>query len=61
MDYLKKKLKKVNVSKTYDEIDTRIASGWYVETNAPSKTKKYKTEEIKYKLTKISSNIINKK
>tara|TARA_Y100001968_G_scaffold331167_1_gene384958 strand:+ start:1080 stop:1265 length:186 start_codon:yes stop_codon:yes gene_type:complete len=61
MDYLKKKLKKINVSKTYDEIDTRIASGWYVETNDSSKTKKYKTDEIKYKLSKTSKNIFNKK
>tara|TARA_Y100001970_G_C13962006_1_gene713658 strand:+ start:606 stop:767 length:162 start_codon:yes stop_codon:yes gene_type:complete len=52
MDYLKKKLKKLNVSKTYDEIDTRIASGWYVETNDSNKTKKYKTNEIKFKITK---------
>tara|TARA_B100000945_G_C20327492_1_gene570721 strand:+ start:945 stop:1118 length:174 start_codon:yes stop_codon:yes gene_type:complete len=57
MDYLKKKLKKVNVSRTYDEIDTRIASGWYVETNNSSKTKKYKTNVIKYKITKNTTNI----
>ena len=52
MDYLKKKLKKLNVSKTYDEIETRIASGWYVETNDSRKTKKYKTKQIKIKLSK---------
>tara|TARA_Y100000589_G_scaffold245554_1_gene233252 strand:- start:739 stop:909 length:171 start_codon:yes stop_codon:yes gene_type:complete len=52
MDYLKKKLKKLNVSKTYDEIETRIASGWYVETNDARKTKKYKTNEIKFKVAK---------
>ncbi len=52
MDYLKKKLKKLNVSKTYDEIDTRIATGWYVETNDSYKTKKYKTNEIKFKVKK---------
>ena len=57
MDYLKKKLKKVNVTRTYDEIDTRIASGWYVETNNSSKTKKYKTNVIKYKITKNPTNI----
>ena len=54
MDYLKKKLKKQNVSKTYDEIDTRIASGWYVETDNSHKTKKYKTSQIKFKVTKSS-------
>ena len=52
MDYLKKKLKKLNVSKTYEEIETRIASGWYVETNDAKKTKKYKTNEIKFKVAK---------
>ena len=56
MDYLKKKLKNLNVSKTYDEIETRIASGWYVETNDSRKTKKYKTNEIEYKLTKNIKN-----
>ena len=54
MDYLKKKLRKLNVSKTYDEIETRIASGWYVETSDSKKTKKYKTNEIKFKVSKNS-------
>ena len=31
MDYLKKSLKKLNIIKDYDEVDTKIASGWYVE------------------------------
>ena len=52
MDYLKKKLKKLNVSKTYDEIETRIASGWYVETNDSRKLKKFKTSEIKFRVSK---------
>ena len=52
MDYLKKKLKNLNVSQTFDEIDTRIASGWYVEANDGKKTKKYKTDKIKFKIAK---------
>ena len=56
MDYLKKKLRKLNISKTYDEIETRIASGWYVETNDSRKTKKYKTNKIKFKISKNSNN-----
>ena len=56
MDYLKKKLKNLNVSKTYDEIETRIASGWYVETSDSKKTKKYKTKGIKFKLAKSIKN-----
>ena len=31
MDYLKKSLKKLNISQDYEEVDTKIASGWYVE------------------------------
>ena len=52
MDYLKKKLRNLDVSESYDEIETRIASGWYVETNDSRRTKKYKTNEIKFKLAK---------
>ena len=54
MDYLKKKLQKQNLKKAYEEIDTRIASGWYVETNDSKKTKSYKTNKIKFKITKKS-------
>ena len=31
MDYLKKSLKKLNINRDYEEVDTKIASGWYVE------------------------------
>ena len=37
MDYLKKKLQKENISKAYEELDTRIASGWYVDNKANKK------------------------
>ena len=52
MDYLKKSLKKLDIKKDYDEMDTRIASGWYVNTNGDKKEKKYKTSQVKFKLVK---------
>ena len=41
MDYKKKSLTKLNENTSYEEIDTRIASGWYVDS----------VENIKKKLT----------
>jgi len=32
MDYKKKSLSKLNQKESYEEIDTRLASGWYVDT-----------------------------
>ena len=52
MDYLKKSLKKLDIKKDYEELDSRIASGWYVNTRGDNKTKKYKTSEVKFKLIK---------
>ena len=52
MDYLKKKLQHQNISKAYEELDTRIASGWYVEDKDDKKSKQYKTSQIKFKLSK---------
>ena len=51
MDYLKKKLQHQNISKAYEELDTRIASGWYVDTGG-NKKKKYKTKEVTFKISK---------
>ena len=51
MDYLKKKLKNQNISKAFEELDTRIASGWYVETKDEKKVKQYKTSKIKFKVS----------
>ena len=45
MDYLKKSLKKLDLKKDYEEIDTRIASGWYVDDLTTSKNKIYKTKK----------------
>ena len=52
MDYKKKSLKKLDLSKDYEEIDTRIASGWYVDQLNKSKRKNYKTSEVKYRISK---------
>ena len=53
MDYLKKSLKKLNINKDYEEVDTKIASGWYVEPiEGNSKKKKYKTKQVEFKISK---------
>ena len=52
MDYKKKTLNKLNKNESYEEIDTRIASGWYVDSFENSKKKKYKTKKISFKISK---------
>ena len=52
MDYKKKSLNKMNRNETYEEIDTRLASGWYVDTLGSNKTKKYKTNKVSFKISK---------
>ena len=52
MDYKKKSLKKLNKSESYEEIDTRLASGWYVDSVESTKKKKYKTKEVSFKISK---------
>ena len=54
MDYKKKSLNKLNRKETYEEIDTRLASGWFVDSVDNSKKKKYKTKEVEYKIVKKS-------
>ena len=54
MDYKKKSLKNLNRNECYEEIDTRLASGWYVDALTGNKKKKYKTKEVAYKISKIS-------
>ena len=56
MDYLKKKLQNQNILKAYEELDTRIASGWYVETKDDKKLKQYKTNQIKFRVSKKLKN-----
>ena len=55
MDYKKKSLKKLDLTNDYEEIDTRIASGWYVDTLNKNKKKSFKTSEVKYKISKKNS------
>tara|TARA_B100000941_G_scaffold232373_1_gene174837 strand:+ start:74 stop:325 length:252 start_codon:yes stop_codon:yes gene_type:complete len=52
MDYKKKSLNKLNQKESYEEIDTRLASGWYVDTVDNKKEKKYKTKNVSYKISK---------
>ena len=52
MDYKKKSLNKINVKSEYEEIDTRLASGWYVDTKENQKKKKFKTKKVSYKISK---------
>ena len=51
MDYKKKSLKKINQNESYEEIDTRLASGWYVDS-LDNKMKKYKTKKVSFKISK---------
>ena len=55
MDYKKKSLNKLNREESYEEIDTRLASGWYVDSPGNNKKKKYKTKEITFKISKKNS------
>ena len=52
MDYKKRSLKKLNHNETYEEIDTRLASGWYVDSFENIKKKKYKTKMVSFKISK---------
>ena len=52
MDYLKKSLNNLNINKDYEEIDSRLASGWYVDSVGSKKIKKYKTNRVAYKISK---------
>ena len=54
MDYKKKSLNKLNCTESYEEIDTRLASGWYVNSVGGNKKKKYKTKEVSFKISKKS-------
>ena len=54
MDYKKKSLSKIKKTASYEEIDTRLASGWYVDVLGGDKKKKYKTKEVVFKIAKKS-------
>ncbi len=52
VDYKKKSLNKINSTDSYEEIDTRLASGWYVDTAGKNKKKNYKTKEVSFTISK---------
>ena len=52
MDYKKKSLNKISTDASYEEIDTRLASGWYVDSIDSNKKKKYRTNKVTYKISK---------
>ena len=52
MDYKKKSLNKFKFPESYEEIDTRLASGWYVDSIGNHKDKKYKTKKVSFKISK---------
>ncbi len=52
MDYKKKSLSKLNQKESYEEIDTRLASGWYVDAVDSNKKKKYKTQKVSFKISR---------
>ena len=51
MDYKKKSLSDLNKDESYEEIDTRLASGWYVDS-VENKKKKYRTKKVTFKISK---------
>ena len=52
LDYKKKSLKKLSLNESYEEIDARLASGWYVNSLGNNKKKEYKTKEVSFKISK---------
>jgi len=54
MDYKKKSLSELKKDESYEEIDTRLASGWYVDALSGNNKKKYKTKEVVFKISKKS-------
>ena len=52
MDYKKKSLKKSKLFESYEEIDTRLATGWYVDSVGSENKKKYKTKKVFYTISK---------
>ena len=52
MDYLKKTLNNQNIRNDYEEIDTRLASGWYVDSLGSRKKKNYKTSKVSFKISR---------
>ena len=56
LDYKKKSLKKLQLNESYEEIDARLASGWYVDSLGNNKKKVYKTKEVSFTIHKKLKN-----
>ena len=54
MEYKKKSLSNLDIKKDYDEIYTRLASGWYYDDINTPKTRIYKTKKTTFKISKKS-------
>ena len=52
MEYKKKSLSDLNINKDYEEIDTRLASGWFVDDINTPKKKIYKTKKTSFRISK---------
>ena len=52
MNYKKKSLKELNRDECYEEIDTRLASGWYVDSIENNRKKKFRTKTVTFKISK---------
>jgi len=52
MEYKKKSLSNLEIKNDYEEIDTRLASGWYVDDLNTPKKKIYKTKKTPFKVSK---------
>jgi len=52
MEYKKKSLSNLDIKKDYEEIDTRLASGWYVDDLNTPKKRIYKTKKTSFKVSK---------
>ena len=52
MEYKKKALSNNDIKKDYEEIDTRLASGWYVDDLNIPKKRIYKTKKTPFKVSK---------
>ena len=55
MDYKKKSLTKLSCTESYEEIDTRLASGWYVE---PIGNEKKRNTKLKRFHSPLQKNIV---
>ena len=52
MEYKKKSLSNLDIKRDYEEIDTRLASGWYVDVLIPQKRKFIKQSKLHSKFLK---------